>query len=198
MFHTFEQIAIRVLDIEQAVSQLRSRTGYGDWVRDLVDAVHLFAHKGYDLGESFQVELAFNYDLVEGQELELIELRMGKTIQLDPAPTFPPELGLDLPALSLRPLSHLGYHVDDDSDITAAELRLTSAMRYWVDRQCPIIQLSQTMLHTGTKKRYRYAFADARALLGNWVKIIQRMPGPSNEASLIRGREAFAWLNDQV
>lgn len=158
MFRQVEQIAINVHDIDQHIAAIAPKHDL-NWVRDRVDAVHVYA-AFQTLGESFQVELAFNYDLIPGKELELIQLRNGMTVQL----------------IANGQLSHFGYHLPDPATLVDADQRMVNELRLWQEAGAKICQVSQTLLHAGTKMRYRYAFADTRASVGAWTKIIQRMP----------------------
>lgn len=189
----YEQVAFRSNNLRGHASDLTKRCGAAPWIFDLVDAVHLFALP--HLGDSFQVELAFNYTLIPSTELELIQLRLGQTVQLPlqaDAGYAPPTV------MNPQGLSHLGYHLKDVEGIEEQEAQLLAEMQSWIRNSCPIVQLSQTVVHSGTKRRYRYAFADTRHLVGTYTKIIQRLSFVSNEVSIARGREAFKWLHDQL
>lgn len=178
---TFDQTALAVPSVSAAVKELMAR-GLLTWIRDTVHATHLYAP---GLGERFTVHLAFNYDLVAGQEFELIQLTQGKSVQFGPRTNM---------AMGLPALSHFGYHVQeqepDKLDALESELRtlVASGLR--------VTQLSQTLEHTGTQRRYRYAFVDV-PVLGAPVKIIQRLHGYAidNEASVRAGKEQYAWLH---
>lgn len=156
MFRPIEQIAVHVPDVDDHIGKIGNNL---DWVRDRVDAVHVYAPFNV-LGESFQVELAFNYDLIPGKELELIQLRNGMSIQL----------------YANTQLSHFGYHLPDPEHLQEADERMLAELQQWQDAGAGVAQVSQTLLHAGTKMRYRYAFVDTRPSLGGWLKIIQRMP----------------------
>jgi len=186
----FEQVAFRSQNIRQHTAELTKRCGAAPWIHDSVNAVHLFVMDPA-LGETFQVELAFNYTLLPNTELELIQLRDGRTVQLDTAEEEATKL------MGAQTLSHLGYHLPDMEEEEAQEAQMREEMQAFIRNSCPIVQLSQTIAHSGTKRRYRYAFADTRVLLGTYSKIIQRLSFPSTEDSLARGREVFKWLHDQ-
>lgn len=176
-----EQIAFSSSDIDESINKYRI-VGHDAWVRDTVTAVHLFGDPNYQIraGESFKVHLAFNYELIEGIETELITLVEGTTVQLLPRPDMQPGA-----------LSHLGYHVPDNDPNDALQFAL---WQWRHERGCPVVQVSQTIAHTGTPRRYRYAFVDARPLFGGYLKLIQRMTEPSNDETLRAGTEAYAWL----
>ena len=190
----YEQVAFRSNSIREHAMELQRKCGAVPWVFDLVDAVHLFALPR--LGDSFQVELAFNYTLLTDAELELIELRNGQTIQLPEEGAFSGQP--DERLMGPQTLSHLGYHLPDVEGEAEQDSQMVTELQLWIQRGCPVHQLSQTVVHKGTKKRYRYAFADTRHLVGTYTKIIQRLSFLSDEHSIARGREAFRWLHDQL
>ena len=190
----YEQVAFRSNNLRAHASELTKRCGAAPWIYDLVDAVHLFAAEPR-LGDSFQVELAFNYTLLPNTELELIQLRLGQTIQLP----LQVDAGFAEPTImNTQGLSHLGYHLPDVEGVEEQETQMRADMQSWIRNGCRVVQLSQTVVHSGTKRRYRYAFVDTRALVGTYTKVIQRLSFPSNDLSLTRGREAFTWLADQL
>lgn len=162
----FEQIALTTLDIDARIRHLGTLHTFdgkppkhSEWVHDCVQATHIYVHPDYmrgQIGGEFSVRLAFNYDLIPGKELELIQLISGKTVQL-------------VPGLMHDGLSHLGYHIPDSAWLFA-ELDWWAALGY------PCAQVSVTTQHTGTAKRYLYAFVDTRAHLGAYTKVISRMP----------------------
>lgn len=171
---SIEQVAFSVPDIDAAVRTFRAN-GVHEWVRDTVTAAHLFVRPEWTdaIHEStFTVRLAFNYIYLPGLETELIESTHGQTVQL----------------LEPGTLSHLGYHVpeNDPND------RLIFDLWQWqAERNCPVLQVSQTIKHSGTSRRYRYAFVDTRRLFRGFTKVIQRIPP---DLTVDAGRETFAWL----
>lgn len=190
----YEQVAFRSNNLRAHASELTKRCGAAPWIFDLVDAVHLFVAEPR-LGDSFQVELAFNYTLLPNTELELIQLRLGQTIQLP----LTVDAGYAEPTLmGPQILSHLGYHLPDIEGVEEQEAQMLADMQSWIRNGYRVVQLSQTMVHSGTKRRYRYAFVDTRPIVGTYTKVIQRLSFPSNDISLTRGREAFKWLSDQL
>ncbi len=181
MLPQFEQVAFVTKDMARTIEQLGASGSALDWVRDRVDAIHLYLMEPSTL--SFQVKLAFNYQLIDGIEVELIELVQGKSIQIWDEP---------------QSLSHLGYHVPD-AESGPAEEPMQEELKKWIAFGCPIRQLSQTVLHTGTTRRYRYAFADTRHLFGTYVKIIQRIAKSDDvEISIKEAKQAYDWLKEQV
>jgi hypothetical protein len=188
----YEQVAFRTNMLREHSMELQRKCGAAPWVFDLVDAVHLFALP--HLGDSFQVELAFNYTLLTDAELELIQLRHGLTVQLP----LQADAGFaDGPILNPQVLSHLGYHLPDVEGEAEQDQQMVAELQEWIRAGCPVHQISQTVVHKGTKRRYRYAFADTRKLVGVYTKVIQRLSFVSDEHSIARGREAFRWLADQ-
>lgn len=190
----YEQVAFRSHNLRQHASDLTKRCGASPWIFDLVDAVHLFVADPA-LGDAFQVELAFNYTLLPNTELELIQLREGFTVQLEDLKDREPLEGGQL--MGPQSLSHLGYHLADIEDEDEQVAQLVQEMQGWIRNGYPCVQLSQTVVHSGTKRRYRYAFMDTRAIIGTYTKVIQRLSFASNDVSVNNGREAFKWLADQ-
>lgn len=175
---SYEQIAIRTSDIDKRIERVGvlhpyfgSQTPYPEigyantkWVRDEVHAEHVYVHPAYmggrvTAGMTFGVRLAFNYQLIPTRELELIQLLHGDTVQLRQ------DRGL---VVGDEGLSHLGYHVPDG-------YRLRQEIRYWNDQNFVCAQVSCTTVHSGTSKRYVYAFIDTRHQIGAWTKIISRV-----------------------
>jgi hypothetical protein len=178
MLFSFSQIAARTKDINGSVNRMTAQ-GHTAWIRDEVHAVHLYGHPAFRLGEEFQVKLAFNYELFPTMEFELIELVGGKTVQLIQEST----------------ISHFGYHTKDQQpeglDTLVEELkRLENA-------GLDILQVSETVKHAGTSRRYRYAFVFFPDV-GAPVKIIQRMDAllKAPDDTVAAGKEMFkAWLS---
>lgn len=183
-----EQIAHRTTDMEQTLRSLAARglINRESLVQDHVKAEQLYLHPS--LGRphlpdsSFAVELAFDYNLIPKVELEFIQLKSGYTVQLSD------EYGTGF-------MSHYGYHVEDwkeDSDALADTLCTFGGQGY------TILQVSQTTSHSGTPRRYRYAFVDMRETLGVNLKVIQRVrPHHAYPTQVEAGREAFKNLLSQ-
>lgn len=185
---SIEQVALRSTNIERDIERYIAQ-GHTDWIRDRVHAVHLFTNgrQGWaqHLGSEFEVGLAFNYSIVQGQEFELIQLHSGMTYQFL-------ETGLRM--------SHFGYHVVDQSMDPAVEDSLLVEIKRLVALGGVPIQVSQTTTHKGTSKRYRYAYVAGMVGYDRDVpiKIIQRIEPPSSPArlskSLADGKDLFACL----
>lgn len=191
---SIEQVALRSSDIDRDIDryiQLR----HNEWVQDRVHATHLYVDPNGGLssllGKDFEVRLAFNYTLIQGQEFELIQPIEGCTVQL-----------MDwIPGMSTQHrLSHLGYHVEDQQmDPDMEDTLLVELLRLQAAGG-RVLQISQTTMHQNTSRRYRYAFVGG-VLPGDQetlVKVIQRLIPPSSpsklEKSMAEGRELFACL----
>jgi len=171
-----EQIAFRTANMDHAIAGIHRVHPFipytpleTKWVTDRVTAVHVYTHHDYFThgvhpGDLFNVKLAFNYDLIPGRELELIQLMSGITVQL--------------PGNHTSGLSHLGYHIPDGAI-------LYDEIQWWKDRNFPCAQISATTEHSGTEKRYLYAFIDTRPVLGVFTKVIARVMNPRPVESLI-------------
>lgn len=180
-----EQIAMRVASRDDGINRY-AQVGLATWVADDVHAIHLFADPQLELGEDFQVKLAFNYDLFDGgakMEYELIELVQGRTVQL--------------PQDQSHGLSHYGYHTENQDASMDKPDSLSQDLSRWIQAGFRVVQVSQTILHANTKRRYRYAFVDTRQLHGAYLKVIQRMSMPSDERTVKIGKDQFRWLADQ-
>jgi len=171
-----EQIAIKTRDIEARIKSIGWLFPFNGhpvtdhmskikhpiiWVHDQVNAVHVYSNPDYTLpavGSGFEVRLAFNYDLIEGSELELIQLISGHTVQFDTKHEH-------------EGLSHFGYHIRDGD-------RLRAEIEWWNTFKFSCAQVSATTSHTGTEKRYLYAFIDTRQQIGTYTKIISRVTYP--------------------
>jgi hypothetical protein len=177
---SFDQIAVRVEDMDLAIAEMNKQS-HIDWIRDEVQAVHLFRHPAFQLGDKFEVKLAFNYELFQGVEFELIQLVSGKTAQL-----LEKQCGV-------TSISHFGYHVANQE--SSVQDTLVTELKRLQDDGVSIVQVSETIRHTKTSKRYRYAFG-FWPTVGAPVKIIQRLaPGESPDTSAAKGRELFQWLS---
>ena len=191
---SIEQVALRSSDIDRDIDryiQLR----HNEWVQDCVHAAHLYVDPTCGLsallGDDFEVRLAFNYTVIQGQEFELIQPINGRTVQLmDWTPGMPTQFRL----------SHLGYHVEDQQMDPAMEDTLLAELRRLQEAGGRVLQISQTTMHQNTSRRYRYAFVKG-VLPGDQetlVKVIQRLIPPSSpsklEKSMAEGRELFACL----
>jgi hypothetical protein len=181
----YDQVAQRTPDIDAQV-ELFSSFGLKQWVRDTVDAVHIYLHPEFQttvpstVGQ-FKAHLAFNYELMQGIEFELIELVDGYSFQ-----TMEPGR-----------MSHFGYHLKRDQTDQGPDSLLEELQRMRVHGFMPM-QVSQTVAHVGTGRRYRYAYVTGGLTGGIPIKIIQRllpMKTSETDKSLAAGRELFACLN---
>jgi hypothetical protein len=174
----FEQIAIKVGDSE-SWSKMLGRLGPTNWVHDKVTAINLYRSwiDEESVISAFQVGLAFNYSIIPGKEFELISLHQGRSCQFDRR-----ELS--------RGLSHFGYHVADESENPKG---LDEAIEFWAERGHPCLQVAQTIEHTGTDARYRYAFVDTNSVFGAPVKIIQRLDAEPPE-NVLECLHSFDWV----
>lgn len=164
--HKIEQIAMKTGDIEHRIQTIGDVYDRGPvtvmkfetkWVRDTVRAKHVFVSPLYmlpsQLGMEFGVHLAFNYDIIPTRELELIQLDFGQTVQM----VRDERLGL----------AHLGYHIPDGGD-------LRHEVYDWNKRGFRCAQISMTLAHSGTPRRYLYAFIDTLDQIGTYTKVIAR------------------------
>jgi len=147
-----DQIAILVESVEEFSNKISDVFSAKDeWVRDDVRSDAWLYDKGHKSGSSvFDYSLAFNYDLLDGGlEFELIEKNRGLSFHDH-----------------LRPpcISHFGTHVED----------LGKAIKYFDGLGYDVVQINRTKDHTGTNRKYAYAFVDTRPLLGYYLKIIRR------------------------
>lgn len=174
-----EQIAIKTRDITQRIKDIGPIYPFNGhmtrnaeslkWILDQVHAVNVYLHPDYSrraVGSAFDVQLAFNYDLIPGRELELIQLLGGETVQL-----MQGEPG--------EGLSHFGYHVLDNE-------RLRAELEWWNVLGFVVTQVSVTTDHTGTSKRYMYAFVDTRLQIGAYTKVISRVSYPQSVEDLVQ------------
>jgi hypothetical protein len=183
----FEQIALKTRDITQRIKDVGPIYPFNGhmtrnaeptkWVLDRVHAVNIYLHPDYScaaVGTGFEVQLAFNYDLIPGRELELIQLLSGETVQLRGDES------------DNEGLSHLGYHIPDADD-------LRRECEWWSVLKRTVVQVSVTTDHSGTSKRYMYAFIDTREQIGAYTKVISRVSYPRAIDSLVG---EFSRVND--
>lgn len=176
-----EQMAMRTPDMSGQLEQMR-QLGQLSWVRDTVEAAHLYVHPDYvgRLGLTFTVELAFNYDLMPGIEFELIQLLNGNTYQL----------------LCEGRYSHMGYHTRDDQSSDQAKTdSLLTELKMLQQMNLTVMQVSQTIEHANTSRRYRYAFVSGHLTNNVPLKIIQRLAVGTDQARVEAGVELFSALN---
>lgn len=194
---TIEQVAMRTDNIEEQIKHLALMGHQPEaWIRDTVEALHIFKSADLDaqLGDSFKVHLAFNYEFITGTsatpdehrgvEFELIQLVAGRTAQL-----------LENISPCSR-MSHFGYHVanqnESNKDALLEELLMLQQMG------TRVIQVSQTITHANTNRRYRYAFVNGNLTGGVPVKVIQRLLPHAKKTtthdSIEQGRKLFECL----
>jgi hypothetical protein len=166
MIRPYEQIAIRTRDVDARVREMQSLTQTNSepqvtrWILDTVSAINVYTVGVIDVGSIFTVRLAFNYGLIPGKELELIGLLSGETCQM---------MDIGTGKLANEGLSHLGYHIPDGAD-------LRDEIDQWERSGQQCMQVSRTVVHSGTRVRYEYAYIDTRSKIGAWTKIISRVP----------------------
>lgn len=149
----FEQIAVHVPDIDQAIDTYNKVFGLDPekWVRDTVKASNV---AGKLASTRFTAHLAFNYELYPGKEFELIQIADGVSGQRYHVNKG--EFGI----------SHMGLHVDDCDA--------------WLEQhpdlaEYGVLQDTRTLEHSGTDRRYRYLLLNTHRALGFIVKLIQRL-----------------------
>lgn len=145
-----EQVAIRVDNVDRAVRRYMD-LGYTEWSLDTVEA------EGFVNGQGFGrnvARLAFNYDMVPGKELELIQYLEG--------PNFHRHYNVPV-----NGMSHMGLHVPSIAE--------------WTDDNNPpwsVVQEVQTLSHTNPAirglRRYTYRIYESQADLGFMLKLIER------------------------
>lgn len=155
-----EQIALKVPDVEKAKEVFRA-IGVGEWAEDRVEA-WIREPAGENIPRSNTARLAFNYQLIPGKELELIEYEKGWNWLAEREDSGIP-FGL----------SHLGLHVPEDTDLDAIKRSLFDRFGFEVAQEV------KTMSHTNPAirdtRRYRYVIFDSHNVLGFDLKLIQRI-----------------------
>lgn len=177
MMRAIEQIAIKSQDIAASIRDIGLISTFGrtiadgqhqtDWVRDIVVATHIFTGPSNPLaliGQNFKVALAFNYDFISSRETELIQLLAGHTVQMGG---------------SAFGLSHFGYHIPDGAS-------LFEELQWWKSHGIYCHQISATVMHQNTQRRYLYAFVNTRESIGVYTKVILRVPGIRRIEELIQ------------
>lgn len=153
-----DQVAIAVPDVSSAIRQISHLFGESEWHRDVV--VTTGTVDGQEAKETV-AELAFNYDLIPGVEVELIHYLSGKNWH-----------DYRFQRVSEQPfLSHLGMHIDDQHEFNNVRA-VALALGF------PEIQHVNTLSHTNPaikdSRRYEYVIFDTHRLLGFDFKIIRR------------------------
>lgn len=178
----FEHMGLNTADLARHMAMLRA-LGVEDWSTDTVTSEHLFQDPRIIVATGYIERMAFNYDLMDGKEVHFVHHEEGESVHFLHAPPAAPDQLVPRTALL-----YLGYRV----------VTLQDALRHWALAGQKILQVSQTVHHSGTVHRYRHAFVDTRELFGCYVKIAQRLTEKSDAASLARGREEYTWLEAQL
>ena len=155
-----EQIAICPKSPEDA-KKLLGEMGAGEWAED-----HVVAE-----GEVFgrpsrnEADLSFNYDLIDGNEFEVLNYTKGSNWLSRRAVNFMKDEAL------FNYVSHLGMHC------TAEEL--VEWRKFFEERGIAVAQEVVTESHTNPviagKRTYNYVIFDTKRILGVDVKFIVRM-----------------------
>lgn len=149
-----EQVAIAPTDPLLA-RELLADLGIGDWVEDTVNAEGR-VHGGVG---SNTANLAFNYDAIEGKELEVLEYIGGVNWLEDGEQYLPPTV------------SHLGMHCTEEElahfrRLLCDDWGFVVAQEVWTQSHSnPAIK---------DERRYHYVIFDTRSVLGTDLKFIVR------------------------
>ena len=154
-----EQIAICPKSPEQA-KKLLDEMGAGEWAED-----HVVAEgEVFGLPSRNEADLSFNYDLVDGNEFEVLHYTTGKNWIGDR------EAKDDWPR-EVNSVSLLGMHC------TAEEL--VEWRKFFEERGIAVAQEVMTESHTNPviagKRTYNYVIFDTKDILGVDVKFIVRI-----------------------
>ena len=153
-----EQIAICPQHPEKA-KRLLEEMGAGEWAEDHVVAEgKVFGSPGRN-----EADLSFNYDLIDGNEFEVLNYTTGKNWMADR------EAKNDWPR-KVNSVSHLGMHCTADE--------LVEWRDFFKKRDIPVAQEVVTESHTNPviagKRTYNYVIFDTKEILGVDVKFIVR------------------------
>lgn len=147
-----EQVAICPRDPEAAI-ELLTAIGAAEWARDHVVA----GGKVHGTAGTNEADLAFNYDLIDGKEFEVLHYTSGPNWMTD--------------LFRHNSVSHLGMHC------TAEELIEWRA--FFAGREIPVAQEVITESHTNPviagKRNYNYVIFDTKEILGVDLKFIVRI-----------------------
>ena len=159
MKFTIEQIAICPKD-PAAAKKLFEEMGAGPWSEDHVVAEgKVFGSSGRN-----EADLSFNYDLVGGNEFEVLHYTTGRNWMDDR------ESRSDWPRAT-NSVSHLGMHC------TAEEL--LGWREFFREREIAVAQEVMTESHTNPvikgKRSYNYVIFDTKEILGVDLKFIVRI-----------------------
>lgn len=149
-----EQLALRVNPTRHtAAIDLLIDCGMLNWVRDTVTAKGLVR----DCESINTANLSFNYDAIDGKELELLEYIEGNN-WLQPFGDTPM-------------VSHIGMHCTEDE--------LEGWYALMERHKCPVVQDVRTLRHTNPiikdTRRYHYVIFGTRWLIGVDMKFIVRI-----------------------
>lgn len=151
-FHA-DQIALCPRD-PKAAARLLMDMGVTNWT---VDRVIARGTVNDEKGVINVADLAFNYDTISHNELELLHYVEGKNWMNDP--------------VRANSVSHLGSHC------TESELELWKV--FFAERNVGVVQEVITESHTNPaiagKRKYKYAIFDTKAILGVDIKMIVRI-----------------------
>lgn len=147
-----EQVAICPKDPAAAI-ELLTAMGAADWVHDhVVAAGNVYGDRGRN-----EANLAFNYDMLEGPELEVLHYTEGMNWMEEPS--------------RVNSVSHLGTH--------CSEADLDQWRKFFADRGIRVAQEVLTQSHTNPhiagKRWYNYVIFDTKEILGVDVKFIVRL-----------------------
>jgi hypothetical protein len=169
---TFDQIAIYTPDLMKQVNTY-SNAGFSEWTFDVVTAVarvmrYATPHSSWDTVE-FRAKLAFNYQLMDGVEYELIAPFTSPNY-IERMDTYP------------NHIAHLGVHVEDQEEWDLVKQQLKVGDR--------ILQECWTLDHENEAvpddRSYRYAIFRSE-VVPQPVKLIMRVP---REDAIDAAREA--------
>lgn len=153
-----EQVAIAPKDPERAIDLLK-KLGMDQWHHDTVVAAgQVFGYPGRNTAE-----LAFNYQGIEGKELEVLNYVQGQN-------------WIDTRGKNI--VSHLGMH--------CSEKELTEYRQFFASEGIQVAQEVNTESHTNPviagKRQYNYVIFDTKHILGVDLKFIVRKDvGPKED-----------------
>lgn len=157
--------------------------GQLEWVRDTVEAVHLYVEESIQarLGGHYQAHLAFNeYFIPNGVTLEIMQLIHGMSWPMMRWPE--------------HRFTHFGYHLTHDQADSGQPDSLLQECQMLQLMGLRIMQVSQTVAHKNTQRRYRIAYATGDLTGGVPIKVIQRLLPKSTVAQAQEGIKLFARL----
>lgn len=146
-----QQVALCPLDVKRAEALL-AKLGLDSWARDTVVATGTV----HGVEGSNRAQLAFNYDALDGNELELLHYTDGRNWMADTRPA----------------VSHLGMHCTEDE--------LAEWKKFFELEGIGIVQEVYTQSHTNkflrdNGRKYHYCIFGTRDVLGTDLKFIVRI-----------------------